>query len=336
MMTRHKGLSPGPERSEEWKGRYAAYGLVVSSDLPLSNLTEVAGGRQRVTVRRLRPAPSTNDAQPVYEHLNSRGETVYRLGLRDGAYVWSYADVADFVVQRDGRRVGWFAERDHEADAAGLLAGPVLGFALQLLGHVALHGSVVVVHDGAVGLLAPSGYGKSTAAAGLMARGCPLLSDDIAALDLRPNGPWVLPGYPKMKLWPEAIGELATGLTWQDLPQHVSWLTKRILPARALGRVCEKPQPLSALFVLYPVTEGEVRIEPLRGRHAVLALVSQSYNAHLLAREPDVLANQMSALARVAESVPVYQIQYPHGFDHLPQMASAIIDETRSFSPSTV
>lgn len=335
-MTWHRGFSHNPARSGRRAGRYAAYGLVISSDLPLRNLTEAAGGRQRLTVRRLQTAANLDGAQPVYEHLNSRGETVYRLGLQGGVYAWSYVDVADFIVQRDGQKVGWSAKREREADAAGLLAGPVLGFALQLQGQVGLHGSVVAVRDGAIGLLAPSGYGKSTAAAALMARGCPLLSDDIAALDLRLDRPWVLPSYPNMKLWPEAIVELATGLSWQDLPQHVSWLTKRVLPAQTLGGVCEEPMPLSALFVLNPVTAGKVMIEPIRGNQALLALVSQSYNAHLLALEPDVLANQMSVLARVAESVPVYQIQYPRGFDRLSQMATAIIDETRSLATAAV
>jgi hypothetical protein len=203
----------------------------------------------------------------------------------------------------------------------------VLGFALQLQGQTSLHGSAVVIEGAGVGLLAPSGHGKSTLAAALLAAGAALLTDDVLAVDIGAGAPCVLPSYPSMKLWPDALQRLFDGSTWEALPRHASWLDKRVAPATDLGAACDEARPLRALYLLVPVTpEGDVAVRRLHGRDALLALLAHGYNAQLLALEPELLARQLEVFRRIAETTPVYALACPRDLGRLSDVVDLIMN----------
>ena len=59
----------------------------------------------------------------------------------------------------------------------------MLSFSLLSLGYEPLHATAVVVDGEAVAFLGDCGYGKSTLGAAFLARGFPLLTDDVLALE---------------------------------------------------------------------------------------------------------------------------------------------------------
>jgi len=307
--------------------RYRLCGKVVKSDLRLPSLPMAGGGRPSVVIRRQREEAVPRDGgHPIYELVDSAGTLVYRLTRGDGEYLWWYPNVGRFAISADGGLIRWVARDDSLPDVTAVVAGPILGFALQLQGQVNLHGSAVVIDEQAVGLLAPSGGGKSTMAALLMSRGYRLLTDDVVSLDARSEGVRVLPGYPTLKLWPDALGHFVDDGDWRRLPRHASWLDKRVLPAADLGSVCGSARPLAALFVLSPTgPDGDVEVTRLRGKEALLALVAHGYNAHLLALEPEVLVGQLNLFSRLVGSTPVYVIRCPRALERLNEVADAVL-----------
>lgn len=72
-----------------------------------------------------------------------------------------------------------------------------------------LHASVVRVGDRAVALCGPTGAGKSTLAAALVARGAAFICDDLTRCDLIDGRAMVYPSAPRMKLQPAALHALA-------------------------------------------------------------------------------------------------------------------------------
>ena len=77
-------------------------------------------------------------------------------------------------------------------------------------GLVALHANALAGPRGAVVLMGSSGAGKSTLHAALMKRGLPMLSDDVVALRLGPDGQvWVLPGARQYRLCADAASQMA-------------------------------------------------------------------------------------------------------------------------------
>lgn len=316
--------------------RYELFGKVIESDLGLPSLPLAERGDPSVMIRRqAEDALELDGARPVYELLDSTGAIVYRLDRRDGQYLWSYPDFGRFAVARDGRLIGWAAADRRRPDVAAALTGPVLSFALQLQGQTCLHGSAVVIDRCAIGILAPSHYGKSTTAVSLMARGYQLLTDDVIALEARPQGVHVLPSYPRLKLWPDMFERFLRHLDWEALPQHVSWLEKRVVPAADLGGVCPSARPLAALFLLAPAApDSEIEVQRLHAKEALLALVANGYNAPHLKLEPDLQAGQLDLFGRIVEATPVYVIRSPRTFDRLDELADAILAYGRPTSRS--
>ena len=67
------------------------------------------------------------------------------------------------------------------------LLGPVIAYWLERAALPVLHASAVAVGGEAAAFLAGSTGGKSSLAAALVAAGCPLLSDDLVAIEAVPH-----------------------------------------------------------------------------------------------------------------------------------------------------
>jgi hypothetical protein len=305
---------------------YRAYGMVLKSDLLLPMLPAVSRGAPSLRVRRILDTAGWVGSDLVHEVIDEDGALFSRVERAGERYVWHYPSIGRFGVARDGRIIEWSANEANRADAAAVVSGPVLGFALQLQGETCLHGSAVVVDGTAVGLLAPSGYGKSTLAAALLARGAALLTDDVLALVLSGEQPEVRPSYPAVKLWPDALERVLDGAEWEGLPRHASWLDKRVAPAVDLGAVWEDQCPLSALYVLVPVApDCNVATRQLQGTDALVALLSNGYVAQLLTQERELLAQQLEVFRRVAETTPIYAVACPRDAARLGEVVDAIM-----------
>lgn len=315
---------------------YAAFDRVVESDLPLPLLAPARGGEPCLRARRAMAgdvaAGAAGHGEEVADLRDAAGGLVYRVERHGGQYLWRYPDLGEFTIAGDGSTVLWDAADAQTPDMAAALAGPVIGFALQLQGRTSLHGSAVVVDGHAIGLIAPSGHGKSTLAAALLDRGAALLTDDVLMLRASGDAMRALPGASCMKLWPDALDGVVGLADWEALPRYASWLEKRVLrldarssPGRRAA-VCSSAQPLGALFVLWPSTpDSPIERTRLRGRDALMALVANGYNAHLLALEPRLLATQLDLFRTVVRDVPVSVLRYPRSFARIGEVADAVV-----------
>lgn len=205
------------------------------------------------------------------------------------------------------------------ADAALLrayLLGPVLALLLHQRGFLVLHASGVAMDGGAVLFLGSSGCGKSTTVAALHARGHPVVADDVIAVDLAgPHAPVALPGFPQLRLWPDALASL--GEAAEALPRIHARGAKRV---RQLAAVVSAPCPLRHLYVL---GDGDaLRTEPLRGHAALFELVQHAYVAPVLAHlgSPAHLAQ----CARLAAAVPVERLVRPRSLARLDELAAFV------------
>ncbi len=189
---------------------------------------------------------------------------------------------------------------------------------LHQRGYLVLHASAVVCAGGAAAFLGASGWGKSTLAALLHARGHALVTDDVAAIDMA-GEPRVLPGTPQLKLWPDVLASL--GEDAEVLPRVHPQLDKR---ARAIehGHHSE-PVPLRRLYVLTDAPSRQ--IQPLSPRQALLELLRHSYGARTLQAVRRV--EHFRQCARLASEVPVRRLAAPRNLDALPALAGLIEED---------
>jgi hypothetical protein len=170
-----------------------------------------------------------------------------------------------------------------------------------------LHASGVELHGRGVLFSGNAGYGKSTTAAALALRGVPVLSEDIVPLESTENGIWVVPGYPRVCLWPDAVQNLVGEK--EALPKLTPIWEKRFLPldgVRAKFAREKKPLGLIYLFADRSSEENAPQIEGMRPREALLKLVQNTYMNWLLDREQR--AEEFDALCKVVSEIPVRRI----------------------------
>lgn len=307
-------------------GTYNLYGLVLSSDFPFTSPLSPGAGRPDLTFTCASGPPVEGDLPPpvyVSRLRNARGESnclFYRL---DGLDLLRFPEVGDFYLYTD--RIVC-----HPADLGAVeihLLGTVLSCWLERAGVPCLHASAVVAGGAAVGFLSFNGGGKSSLATAMMQGGCPLLTDDVLAVDSDPEGFSGRFGYPQMRLWPpEAEHFWGSAASFQRVHQDFSKVRVPIDSEAfdATGR------SLACFYlpVRRPLVDGDgaVRFETLSRRDAVIEFVRHSFVAPLV-QAAGWQARRLDFFAHLAAEVPVRRLIYPSGLEHLPRVVDEILED---------
>ena len=300
---------------------YSAYGLRLSSDIPIPGLV-VSSSTADVDIEVwLHAEPpwlgELADTVPEVFYISpSKSEqgaptlTVWR--LTGSAYFrLRYCDGTEFIVDGLGTKIrATWPDPLTVEDTATYLLGPVLGFVLRLRGVTTLHASAVSIGGRAVALLGPPGAGKSTTAAAFAKLNYAVLSDDVVALMEEQGLFLVPPGYPRLCLWPDSVAPLSGSP--EALPRLTPNWDKRYLALYDNGhRFQREPLPLAAIYIL-----GERGIEPARPlveavppQAALMTLVSNTYLNYLL--DEVMRSREFELLGRLVGSVPVRMVR-PH------------------------
>lgn len=185
------------------------------------------------------------------------------------------------------------------------ILGPVMAVVLHQRGYLILHASAVSVGGRVAAFLGGSGWGKSTMAAALQARGHRLVADDIVAVDFDPEGqPLAYAGFPQLKLWPESAAAL--GESPENLFQLHPDFEKRAL--RSPEGFSHGSTPLGLIYELAARDEPEAVIEPLQPQAALMTLVRHTFVARLLQRT-GTAAEHFQQCGRLVNAVPVRRLK---------------------------
>ena len=199
------------------------------------------------------------------------------------------------------------------------LLGMVIGMLLRQRGLFVLHSSAVAMKGGAALFIGNRGYGKSTIAAALHARGHDLLSDDWVAIQWNAGVPYVLPAFPRLKLWPDSAASLGNDL--DDLPRLATHIEKRNVAATS--RFSSKAVPLRCIYVLGRAAVPHIHVLP--PQQVILELVRNSLLA-FVGREmlPAGGADDLRQSGELLKQVPVHGLQRSLSFEFL-EITTALV-----------
>lgn len=329
------GCDPRAPRPDE--ACWALYGLVLTTPMRFANRMATAplpaDGRADLWVRPVERSPLAagwDDGPVAYRSPNqgADGTAFLEVLVTPEARVLRFVDVVDFFLFDDGIAV--HAHDDAYAHMVELhLLGIVLAYWCERAGLLALHASSVVIEGRTAGFLANHGAGKSSLAATALQRGHALASDDVVVLEVDAVGIRARPGYPQMRMWPDAALRFVGR---DDLALVHPLLTKRRVPIGlgGIGRFDDAVRPLSVLYLpTRDPTATSVGITPLGFGEAVFALARTSY----LAGAVDDLGPQparFAALAEVARRIPVRALRYPDGYTFLPDVWAEVERDVRA------
>jgi hypothetical protein len=306
---------------------YRIYGLALQSSLALP--CRLARPRVRPDVR-LEAGTTERFARVRREIAASRPRDWFRWHrLADGTTYLHWSGSFEFLISADGRRIRYHCldRATHESFSIYLL-GQVLSFSLLAFGVESLHGTAVVVNGEAIVFVGDCSYGKSTLGAALLARGFPILTDDLVVTEQDGTGWVVHPGIPRIKLFPSVARKLL--LPRQNGTRLNHGTSKLVLPLNARQAV-DRITPLGAIYVLsdprHPESRDSTcpRIEPLSGSEAFLEIVRAAFN--LLVLECPRLINQFEFATALAADVPVRRLTYRRHLSSLPAVCDAVLSK---------
>lgn len=267
---------------------YMAYGLGIHSELPFPELF---------------PVETKADIIIRVDHLN---HSLY--GSVDGLFRVTadevgicYTGVGSILIRDGSEIVVDPVPGVAETELRFSILGAPFGVLLHQRGRLVLHASaallanrhvegsqrhsqqaspVMLGEDGAVAFLGAPGAGKSTTAAALYARGHPVIADDLVPIAFddgsNENVPIVYPGFPLLKLWPEAASALGDDISAS--PRVNATIDKR---ARRIDRgFATAPLALKRVYVLAGGEHPE--IEPLTPQESFVELVRHTFVVNLL------------------------------------------------------
>jgi hypothetical protein len=309
---RRNQIAFSPDQGDEYVFSYEAYGLGISSALPLPELAV-----KEVTT-------------DVVVHFGKVDSGPLRAINASHAF-WATSDEAYYVFERAGKflvRSGYEILIDPLPDADERilrlsLLGPALGLILLQRGHCVLHASAVAVAGEAVAFLGGHGWGKSTLAAALHARGHDMITDDVTAICLDMDYPMVRPSFPQFKLWPESLRMLGESL--DALPLLHPDFEKRV--KHVLGGVAQTAQPLKCLYVL--AKEPSVAITPLCPQEALLELMRHSYGTRFGPQFLQVIGIEAYFLqcTSLVKQIRICRLKRPPGFSALSEVARLVEED---------
>jgi hypothetical protein len=264
--------------------RYTAYGLSIHSELALPELLgEEKASDVTIRVRKL--------------------ESLGRTATGDGnSFLGAAANVGVFAA-RNGREI--IIDPVPGVDEALLrtfLLGPIFAVLLRQRGLLVLHASATVWNGAALAFMGGSGLGKSTLALSFYARGCAIITDDLMAVRVGPAPPEVPPGYPRVKLLPDAAAAL--GYAFEKLPALHTVSEKHVCPVtRGFPQLS---LPLRRIYMLETGSRNE--IVPLSPQEAFVGLMRNSRAVGLLTG-PHFASSHLHHCARLVKDVPIHRLR---------------------------
>ena len=316
---------------------YSVYGLGIHVNVPIAGLAGLNAPRQVDVRMSLGSMPLFLAAVPrdewleyyVSSDLDEHGEPSNRYWRLSGGDYFriAYLDGTVIVVNARGSRV-WatWPESATVEDTATYLLGPTLGFVLCLRGITCLHASAIAIADRAVALVGPSGSGKSTTAAAFARLGCPVLTDDVLALEDQGTGFKVQPAYPRVRLWPNSVDALFGSV--DALPLITPNWDKRFLDLNGPAyRFQHEPLPLAGIYILDVRNADPLvpRVEAVSLREGLMSLVANTYATNLL--DKPMRAKEFQVLGRLVESVPMRRVTPSADFGRISKLCDLIADD---------
>ena len=283
---------------------YSAFALTIASEVPLPELPRAAG-------------------EPDVEvHLDSAGaastDSDELQVVIDGASTHGWMPTVGAFRVSSGRTISVAPLPNVDERALRMaIVGPLLGVILAQRGKFVLHASTVAINGRGVAFCGASGAGKSTLSAALLRAGHTLIADDMTVIDIHGAIPWVQPGFPRIKLWPDATSALAYDT--ETLPLIHPDREKRSVPATTDFHA--RAVPLARCYLLRDAAAHA--IAALSASEAIVSLVKCTYQSAWLHQGRTAGGNLISC-GNLVRSGVVRELQRRRCFDELPALLRLI------------
>lgn len=193
-------------------------------------------------------------------------------------------------------------------------------------GGMVLHGSGIVLGQGATAFLGMSGFGKSTLAASFVSNGQMILSDDALYVTHACDGTYALaPGHPSIRLWDDSRQEVLPNL---HASADLEYTSKLRFAQQNQITFETTEQPLHAIYCLGDGSSTDVSVLPLVGSAAMTQLLKNTFILDI--KSPTTMRRVFQQLTALLSKVPCFMLDYPRRYDALADVRKTIEAHVRT------
>jgi hypothetical protein len=238
-------------------------------------------------------------------------------------------DGVSFMLSRDRARVRAFHDPAVPlVTVRHLFLDQIVPLVSSLRGQLTLHAGAVATGHGAIAFLGESGTGKSTLVASFAASGESIVADDSVILH-RTGDHWTAsPSYPGVRLWPETA-DAVMGAGGAHCRSHVAHYNRKVRVTPADQAHVASSVVLRRIYVLDPQNVRQpsppIRIEPVSGHDACLALVKHAYRLDF--EDAAALRREFAAFASLVEARVIRRLALPFALGELDRVRGAIAED---------
>ncbi|MEP6867917.1 MAG: hypothetical protein ABJA20_05330 [Novosphingobium sp.] len=264
------------------------------------------------------------DALPYDRWLSPDGEVAIEFYRRGSDYVLRFPERADFAI---GATLTCTPAPDvPQALITALFNNQIIPMIESRSGGLVLHASAVAAAGRALGFLGQSGRGKSTLAASFARAGHPFLTDDGLVLEADGTGYRAKPSLPYIRLWPDSESAVLDGAASDNSSDEDE--VKSHVGSSAQVPFQRDPIPLRAIYVLLDGPSDRVRIERMKPAAALSAFMQHAFVLDVEDRPR--MRTHFNQMARLAEAVECFTLDYPRRYDDLRGVRDAILTHART------
>lgn len=313
---------------------YSLFGISISTNFKFVSKLTKGHNRPDITFKVLEKPPiEVTWSSEIPQYSSSRNGFkkgnffIYHLKKWD---VLRFTSCADYYINNNQIICHLHNYKYHPSIEIQFL-GIVLSYWLESQGILALHASAVNINGKAISFLSSNKGGKTSIAASLMQKGYPLITDDILPLDITEDGILCRSGYPTMRMWPEEA-EYFLGDSKNIPLVHPELSKKRVfVGSNDFGSFFSKLSELSSIYIpkRSHETTTEIKIKTLPPVEGFLELVKHSFTPYLV-EAVGWQQIRLQKFTQIIKEIPVKNLIYPHGYEHLPKLCESILNDIQS------
>ncbi|ADB38052.1 HPr kinase [Spirosoma linguale] len=286
--------------------KYVAFGLTLETELDFTDILQESTAETDVQITETVIYDQAN--RPTRVH---RRGVQARFGRTATTLLLNWPGIATFQVS-SGNKITYQNQGTDKGTLRLFLLSEIFGLLLYQRGIFLLHGSAVKVGTTASVFVGVPGAGKSTTAAAFGQVGHTVLTDDLVAIQLINNRPFVIPAFAQYKIWRNTVDGLK--LDESKLEPSFEGATK-FLVTQPLADFPNSPIPLQRITLLYPpkARRPDEPIKPLRSPVELL----KHFPLPVQLLTGDFLQTHFRDSLAIAQYAAIYQQKRPNGFDAL-------------------
>lgn len=278
---------------------YKAFGLTVSSEIPLPELPHI-NIANNVTDILIKKA----DLLKLWSEQSNPNEDFV---IHTDYIMFYIEETAIFLIKNGSEIFVSPFDGSYEDEIRLYILGTCMGAILLQKKILPLHGSAIAIEGKAYAIVGDSGAGKSTLASAFLKRGYKLLSDDVIPVSLTNEYiPMVTPSYPQQKLWLESLHQF--GMESNHYQPLIVREDKFAVPVQS--QFVTTSLPLAGIFELVKGEDDEIEIQPIPNLQRFYKLYYHTYRNFFLLGS-GLMDWHFDISAKMIKKMDFYQLRRP-------------------------